>query len=136
MKTQEYIEFLNANAPSAMQTLGGEIMHFDEEGQSILLRFNAGGPLCNHDGAIQGGFICGMLDAAMAHAVFCLLRERADRRDAGNQGELPRGLPPRGTVCQRHGNSQRQDGHVSRGRLARRRWQTPGNRVIDGPGYP
>jgi len=42
-----------------------------------LVRFNAGESLCNPDGGIQGGFICGMLDAAMANAVFCLLGDVA-----------------------------------------------------------
>lgn len=77
MKIQEFIEFLNASAPPAMRTLGGKVLHFDDGEKTILVRFDASGSLCNADGAIQGGFICGMLDAAMAHAVFCLLREHA-----------------------------------------------------------
>jgi uncharacterized protein (TIGR00369 family) len=77
MKTDEFIKFLNENAPPAMQTLGGEVLQFDEDKKTILVRFNAGKSLCNPDDGIQGGFICGMLDAAMAHAVFCMLGEHA-----------------------------------------------------------
>lgn len=77
MQTDEFIEYLNVNAPPAMRTLGGEVLEYDEDKKSILVRFTAGKSLCNHDDAVQGGFICGMLDAAMAHAVFCMLRDRA-----------------------------------------------------------
>ncbi len=76
MRTDEYIEFLNANAPPAMRTLGGKVLQFDEDEKRVSVIYNAGAALCNHDDAIQGGFICGMLDSAMAHAVFCMLRER------------------------------------------------------------
>jgi uncharacterized protein (TIGR00369 family) len=77
MKTDEFIKFLNAHQPPALQTLGGEVLEFDKENRAAVLRFMAGRSLCNPDGAIQGGFICGMLDAAMANAVFCLLGDIA-----------------------------------------------------------
>lgn len=77
MTTDDFIEHLNANLPHAMQTLGGEVLEFDEEKNAAMLRFTADRTLCNPDGGIQGGFICGMLDAAMANAVFCLLGEVA-----------------------------------------------------------
>jgi uncharacterized protein (TIGR00369 family) len=77
MTTDEFIKHLNANKPPALQTLGGEILEFDQENNVATLRFTAGKSLCNPDGGIQGGFICGMLDAAMANAVFCLLRDFA-----------------------------------------------------------
>ncbi len=77
MDTAQFIEFLNASAPPAMQTLGGRVLHFDDEEKTVLVRFSAGAALCNADNGIQGGFICGMLDAAMAHAVFCMLGEHA-----------------------------------------------------------
>jgi len=73
MKTDEFIKLLNANKPLALQTLGGEILEFDQEKSAATLRFTAGSSLSNPDGGIQGGFICGMLDAAMANAVFGLL---------------------------------------------------------------
>ena len=77
MTTDEFIKHLNANAPPAMQTLGGEVLEFDSDKKSAMVRFTAGKSLCNPDDGIQGGFICGMLDAAMANAVFCLLGEVA-----------------------------------------------------------
>ena len=77
MTTEEFIQHLNTNAPPAMQTLGGEVLAFDKERNSAMVRFAAGRSLCNPDDGIQGGFICGMLDAAMANAVFCLVGELA-----------------------------------------------------------
>jgi uncharacterized protein (TIGR00369 family) len=77
MTTDDFIKQLNADLPHAMQTLGGEVLKFDEDKKAALLKFTAGRTLCNPDGGIQGGFICGMLDAAMANAVFCLLGEIA-----------------------------------------------------------
>jgi uncharacterized protein (TIGR00369 family) len=97
MDTDDFIKFLNANKPPALQTLGGEVLEFDKEKESALLRFTAGSSLCNPDGGIQGGFVCGMLDAAMANAVFCLLGELAivatleikvSYLDVSRQGEL------------------------------------------------
>ena len=77
MATDEFIRRLNASTPPAMRTLGGEVMEFDQETSSAIVRYTAGKSLCNPDGGIQGGFICGMLDAAMANAVFCLLGDVA-----------------------------------------------------------
>ena len=77
MTTDEFIKFLNSNKPPAMQTLGGEVLEFDKDKSAAMIRFTAGQSLCNPDDGIQGGFICGMLDAAMANAVFCLLGEVA-----------------------------------------------------------
>jgi len=77
LDTDEFIRRLNANAPPAMRTLGGEVLEFDQERSSAKVRFTAGKSLCNPDGGVQGGFICGMLDAAMANAVFCLLGDVA-----------------------------------------------------------
>jgi acyl-CoA thioesterase len=77
MTIADFIKQLNANAPPALQTLGGEVLDFDRENKAAVVRFTAGAALCNPDGGIQGGYICGMLDAAMANAVFCLLGELA-----------------------------------------------------------
>ena len=97
MTTEEFIHQLNANVPPAMQTLGGEVLEFDKEMNSAMVRFAAGRSLCNSDDGIQGGFICGMLDAAMANAVFCLVGEfaivatleiKVSYLEAARQGDL------------------------------------------------
>lgn len=97
MTTDDFIDFLNANAPPAMQTLGGEVLEFDGARYRAKLKFAATASMCNPDGGIQGGFVCGMLDAAMANAVFCQLREvaivatleiKVSYLDVTRQGEL------------------------------------------------
>ncbi len=77
MTTDDFIKQLNANKPPAIKTLGGEVLEFDKDEKAATIRFTAGQSLCNPDGGILGGFICGMLDAAMANAVFFLLGEVA-----------------------------------------------------------
>jgi uncharacterized protein (TIGR00369 family) len=77
MTVDDFIKHLNANAPPAIKTLGGEVLEYDTDDSAARVRFTAGKSLCNPDDGIQGGFICGMLDAAMAYAVFCLLGEVA-----------------------------------------------------------
>ena len=47
MTTDKFIEFLNANEPPAQQTLGGEVLEFDEDSKTAMLRFTADKSLCN-----------------------------------------------------------------------------------------
>ena len=68
------IEKMNAHAPPALGTLGGRIASFDEETGVVEMHFEADQSLCHSGDIIQGGFIAGMLDAAMAHAVFGALK--------------------------------------------------------------
>jgi len=77
MTTEEFIRHLNANPPPAMRTLGGKVVDFDREGRHARLTFTADASMCNPDEGVQGGFICGMLDAAMAFTVYCMLCEAA-----------------------------------------------------------
>jgi len=77
MTNEEFIRHLNVNPPPAMRTLGGQIVNFDREGQHATFTFEANASMCNPDDGVQGGFICGMLDAAMAFTVYCMLGEPA-----------------------------------------------------------
>jgi len=74
---QELIELLTAHPPEAFKTLRGTILAFDHAGKSATLGFAADRSMCNPNDGVQGGFICGMLDAAMAYAVFCTLGDLA-----------------------------------------------------------
>jgi acyl-CoA thioesterase len=67
------IEQLNQNAPPSVVTLGGNIESFDQESGVIEFRFEASDAMTHSGGIVQGGFVAGMLDAAMAHVVFCVL---------------------------------------------------------------
>lgn len=77
MRTEEIIRNLNDKPPPAFETLGGDAVEFDPVQDCARLTFTAGRALCNPDDGLQGGFICGMLDAAMAIAVFCELGDFA-----------------------------------------------------------
>ena len=74
MTNAEMIEKMNAHAPPALGTLGGRIASFDEETGIVEMHFAANQSLCHSGDIVQGGFLAGMLDAAMAHAVFGTLK--------------------------------------------------------------
>ena len=77
MDKQALIDRFNAALPPAMQTLRGRIADFDRERHIATLSFSADRSMCNPNDGLQGGFICGMLDAAMAFAVYTALGEFA-----------------------------------------------------------
>jgi len=66
-------EKLNEHAPPSVVSLGGSIDSFDLASGVIDFRFEASEKMTHSGGIVQGGFVAGMLDAAMAHVVFCVL---------------------------------------------------------------
>jgi uncharacterized protein (TIGR00369 family) len=70
MNKADFIAYMNANLPSAMRTLRGEMKDFDAKNGTAMVEYTADQSMCNPNDGVQGGFICGMLDAAMAIAVF------------------------------------------------------------------
>jgi acyl-CoA thioesterase len=75
MTTVEMIEQMNAHAPPALKVLGGKVVSFDEETGIVEMHYDVNETLCHSGDIVQGGFLAGMLDAAMAHAVFAVLKE-------------------------------------------------------------
>lgn len=75
MDTDEFIARLNAHAPPALQTLGGSIVSYDDSTQTMVMNFHASEALCHSGDIVQGGFVTGMLDATMSHAVFAVVRK-------------------------------------------------------------
>lgn len=67
------VDQLNTAAPPYIKTLDGKIAAFDEDSGVIEFHFMANESHTHSDDIIQGGFVAGMLDAAMAHVVFCVL---------------------------------------------------------------
>ena len=67
------VDKLNQHAPPSVVTLGGNIESFDQESGVLEFRFEASEAMTHSGGIVQGGFVAGMLDAAMAHVVFCVL---------------------------------------------------------------
>ena len=56
-------------APEALsQSLGIERVEFDDAGKAII-HYRATLAMCHSGGIVQGGFVTGWIDAAMAHAV-------------------------------------------------------------------
>ncbi len=75
MNTEELIARLNAHAPPAVKTLGGSIISYDDQSQTLEMRYQASAALCHSGDIVQGGFITGMLDATMSNAVSAVVRE-------------------------------------------------------------
>ena len=93
----ELIERLNEHRPPAIQTLGGHLLSVDKKTQTVTVRYEAKPEFCHSKVIVQGGFLTGMVDSAMAYAVFvnCGLRVRAPTLDInvsfispGNPGYL------------------------------------------------
>ena len=66
---------LNELAPPAMKTLQGKAVSYDAETRTIVMEFHAADRFTHSGGIVQGGFVTGMIDAAMATAVYATLQE-------------------------------------------------------------
>jgi len=53
----------------ALHTTLGLQRRVSMEGGRAILEYLAGPHMCHSGGVVQGGFVCGWIDAAMAHAV-------------------------------------------------------------------
>jgi len=69
-----FIPLMNEHAPPALRKLGGRINDFDDASRTVEMRYTLDDSFCHSGGIIQGGFVTGMLDAAMAHAVIAIYR--------------------------------------------------------------
>jgi len=72
----ERIRQLNGGAPPCVKSLGGRVEDYDSERRRIVMSFSMSLEFCHSGNIVQGGFVTGMLDAAMAHAVFMELGMR------------------------------------------------------------
>jgi uncharacterized protein (TIGR00369 family) len=64
----------DAIAPTLQATLGQVRVISDEPGRSAI-EYEVGPQMCHSGGVAQGGFVCGWIDSAMAHASISLLPE-------------------------------------------------------------
>ena len=67
---EDRIRALNESAPPCVTSLGGRIESYDADARRIVMAFTMPLEFCHSGNVVQGGFVTGMLDAAMAHAVF------------------------------------------------------------------
>lgn len=64
----------DAVAPNLETTLGQVRIVSSEDGRTSI-EYEVGPQMCHSGGVAQGGFVCGWMDAAMAHASISLLPE-------------------------------------------------------------
>ena len=69
------LELLSANRPPCVDTLNGKATQFISEPPSLKMEFEAVPEFCHSPNqVVQGGFVTGMLDTAMAHLLIALSR--------------------------------------------------------------
>lgn len=61
-----------AVAPTLQTTLGQMRVVSCEDGKAVI-EYEVGPQMCHSGGVAQGGFVCGWIDAAMAHASLSIL---------------------------------------------------------------
>jgi len=64
----------DALAPT-LQTSLGQVRVISDEGGRAAIEYEVGPHMCHSGGVAQGGFVCGWIDAAMAHASLSLAPE-------------------------------------------------------------
>ncbi len=62
----EITALLRRRGSPALTTLGGEVVSFAQETREITMHFAATAQMCHSEVIVQGGYITGMIDAAMA----------------------------------------------------------------------
>jgi acyl-CoA thioesterase len=60
---------------STLQTALGQVRVVSDEGGRAVIEFDVRPDMCHSGGVAQGGFVCGWIDAAMAHASLTLAPE-------------------------------------------------------------
>lgn len=77
MDSDAIVEQLNELAPPAMRMLGGRFVAFDKTTTTLSADFRATENMTHSGGIVQGGFVTGMIDAVMAHAIYAALEDLA-----------------------------------------------------------
>jgi acyl-CoA thioesterase len=60
---------------ATLQTTLGQVRVVSLEGGKAVIEYEVGPQMCHSGGVAQGGFVCGWIDAAMAHASLSLAPE-------------------------------------------------------------
>jgi uncharacterized protein (TIGR00369 family) len=60
---------------STLQATLGQVRVVSDEGGRSVIEYEVGPQMCHSGGVAQGGFVCGWIDAAMAHASLSLAPE-------------------------------------------------------------
>lgn len=75
MDIDAMIAQMNKHAPPALKTLGATVTSYDDATHTMVMSFHASEALCHSGDIVQGGFVTGMIDATMSHAVIAAVRE-------------------------------------------------------------
>lgn len=66
---------MTANLDPTLQTALGQVRIVSSEAGRTTIEYQVAPHMCHSGGVAQGGFVCGWIDAAMAHASISLLPE-------------------------------------------------------------
>jgi acyl-CoA thioesterase len=66
---------MTANLDPTLQTALGQVRIVSREPGRTTIEYQVAPHMCHSGGVAQGGFVCGWIDAAMAHASLSLLPE-------------------------------------------------------------
>lgn len=69
------LEEINALLPDCIVTLNGRVTEPDPPAQSLTMMFRAVPEFCHSGDIVQGGFLTGMIDAAMAQCCFMVQQQ-------------------------------------------------------------
>ncbi len=69
MTNNEVLAWLNDRWPNSVKTLDGYGERYDQERKTLEMSFTAIEAFCHSGNVVQGGYITGMLDAAMAYTM-------------------------------------------------------------------
>ncbi|OUU60047.1 MAG: PaaI family thioesterase [Candidatus Thioglobus sp.] len=72
MTNTDIVSFLNGQWPPSVETLNGQAISFCQDTSSLVMHFDTDERFCHSGDIVQGGYISGMLDAAMAYAAIGL----------------------------------------------------------------
>ncbi len=72
MTNEEFVDLLNRHPQPCNVTLGGKLVSVDQDAGRAVATFVATPEFCHSKTIVQGGFLCGMADTVMTHALFAL----------------------------------------------------------------
>jgi len=73
-----FLERMRRRRPPCIETLNGEVVAIDSAAGRATMRFVATEAFCHSGDIVQGGFVTGMLDAAMSQAAIARSRLTAN----------------------------------------------------------
>ena len=73
MTNEEFVDLLNRHPQPCSVTLGQTLVSVDQEAERSVSTFVAKPEFCHSRTIVQGGFLAGMVDNVMTHALFAAM---------------------------------------------------------------